>query len=505
VLFHSTEFLFFFLPITWIVFVALVCNGRYRTTIGWLTLASLAFYAWWNPPYLALIAASILFNYAVGRLVGPTTSRFGNGGRAWILVFGLAVNIAALGYFKYANFFVENLAVVFHVSLTLQKVILPLAISFFTFQQIVFLVGTYRGDFKFPALLEYAFAVSFFPHLIAGPIVQYQELLPQIERERWKPVRWENLQVGITIFIIGLFKKMVIADGSATYATPVFDSVAQGLVLSTPDAWAGALAYGFQLYFDFSGYSDMATGLARCFGIVLPLNFDSPYKAASIIDFWRRWHITLSRFLRDYIYIPLGGSRRGIVLRYSNLMITMLVGGLWHGAGWTFVIWGGLHGLYLAINHGYRAATRGIFNAWPLLRKIAVVPAWGLTMLAVIVGWVFFRAADLPAALRLLASMFPIHAVEAGHYPAELSIALLGPGKFIWLAFVALVALAAPSTHDYLRAYTPTLAPTGRTVSPRQPMWHPTFLHGAVIGVLLFITIKRYFLLAPTEFLYFNF
>ncbi len=497
-LFHSTEFLFVFLPITWLIFFGLVRMGRYRAVVAWLTLASLVFYAWWNPPYLALIGASIVFNFGLGRLVN-------RGGRRslGLLVLGLTINLGALGYFKYANFFVENLNTVLGASFNLERIILPLAISFFTFQQIAYLIDAYRGQTQNCSFLDYSFFVAFFPQLIAGPIVHHAEILPQIARERWKPVRWENLQTGATIFLIGLFKKMVLADGSAIYATPVFDQAAQGLVLTTPDAWVGALAYSFQLYFDFSGYSDMATGLARCFGVVLPLNFDSPYRATNIIDFWRRWHITLSRFLRDYVYIPLGGGRRGVVLRYSNLMITMLVGGLWHGAGWTFVIWGGLHGLYLVINHGFRAATGRFFAASRALRLAGVIPAWALTMVVVVVGWVFFRAADLPTALRVLTSMFT--AVDAAPYPADLQATLLGNGKFLWLGLLAVVVVFAPSTHDYIRDYAPNHGSSNVSPINRWPAWRPVFLHGLVVGVLLFFTVKRYFVLAPTEFLYFNF
>lgn len=504
-LFHSTEFLFYFLPITWLIFLGLVKAGRFKAVIAWLTIASLFFYAWWEWKYLVLIVSSILVNYQVGRLVCPKTSRLSQRWRLWILALGITLNVAALAYFKYANFFVDNLNLVFHTAFNLQRIILPLAISFFTFQQIAYIVDAYRGDTHGYTFLEYSFFVSFFPQLIAGPIVHHHEVLPQVEREKWKPIRIENLQVGVTIFVIGLFKKMVLADGSAEYASPIFDHMAGGGALSITDAWIGALAYSFQLYFDFSGYSDMATGLARCFGITLPINFASPYRAVDIVDFWRRWHITLSRFLRDYVYIPLGGNRRGIVLRYSNLMITMLIGGLWHGAGWTFVVWGGLHGLYLVANHAWRAATRGLFSLAPALDKCLKPAAWIVTFLAVVVSWVFFRSADFHTAIRFLSTMAGLAPQAATNYPPALTLALAGSVKFIWLALIAALAFLAPSTQEYLRNYQPAIIPPGLIREFRLPAWHPTFVHALIIGAMLFLTIKRYFLLAPTEFLYFNF
>jgi len=267
VLFHSIAFLFIFLPITWIGFFLLVKAGRLRGVIAWLTFASLGFYAWWNPPYIALILLSVVGNFWVGRAVCPKTSHFQFRGRAVFLAGGLLANLGALAYFKYANFFVENLNLVLHTGFNFERVILPLAISFFTFQQIAYLVDAFRGDTHGYTFLEYAFFVTFFPQLIAGPIVQHDEVLPQIAKERWKPVRWENLQVGLTIFGLGMFKKMVLADGCAEYASPIFNQAADGTVFSLANAWLGAVAYSLQLYFDFSGYSDMAIGLGRCFGI----------------------------------------------------------------------------------------------------------------------------------------------------------------------------------------------------------------------------------------------
>lgn len=501
-LFHSIEFLFVFLPVTWIGFLLLVRAGRYRGVLAWLTFASLVFYGWWNPAYLALIGGSMLMNFGIGRFVGSGASR---GLRGTAVVLGLVANLGALGYFKYANFFVDNINILFGAGWNLERVILPLAISFFTFQQVAYLVDVWRGGSPKYSFVEYCFFVAFFPQLIAGPIVHHQEMLPQVARERWKPVRMLNLQVGITIFILGLFKKMVLADGCAEYASPIFNATADGLVFSTVDTWVGVVAYSLQLYFDFSGYSDMAIGLARCFGIVLPLNFDAPYRATNIIAFWRRWHITLSRFLRDYVYIPLGGSRRGVTLRYSNLMITMLLGGLWHGAGWNFVIWGGLHGLYLVINHLFNGLRWFQFAAGTVAARLAALGGWAIMMLAVMVGWVFFRAVDFDSAWAMVRTMFGFGAPMSEGFPPAINVLLAGSGKFVWLGAVAAVALFAPSTQEYLRNYRPAFGLRRKDKSCRWPAWRPTVRHALLLGVIAFLVFRRYFQLAPTEFLYFNF
>ena len=346
-LFNSYEFIFLFLPVTFLVFMRLGARHR-RWAAGWLAVASLGFYAWWNPAFLPLLLASIACNYLVGlRLARPVIAAWS---RKTVLALSITANLGLLAYFKYANFLLDNLNLVIGTDYRLDLV-LPLGISFFTFTQIAFLVDAYQGKAKEYHPVDYCLFVTFFPHLIAGPVLHHQEMMPQFARaETYRP-NPENIAVGIAIFSIGLVKKVLIADAMAAHATPVFEAAEQGATLSFFTAWEGALAYTFQLYFDFSGYSDMAIGLARLFGITLPANFDSPYRAVNIIDFWRRWHMTLSRFLRDYLYIRLGGNRKGPVRRYMNLFVTMLLGGLWHGAGWTYVVWGGLHGCYLIANH----------------------------------------------------------------------------------------------------------------------------------------------------------
>ncbi len=396
-LFNSYEFLFGFLPVALIVYFALARGTSALAAIGFLTAASLFFYGWWNPVYVALLAGSVLFNYFIGRAL---LARRGKP----ILWLGIAGDLVLLGTFKYAGFFTANLNDIAGFALPMPHIVLPLGISFFTFTQIAYLVDVYHGQAREYRFFNYALFVTFFPHLLAGPVLHHAEVMPQFARRETFRFSAENFAVGLTIFAVGLFKKVVLADGVGEFAVPVFDAARNGATLTFLAAWGGALAYTFQLYFDFSGYSDMAIGLARLFGIVFPANFNSPYKASSIIDFWRRWHMTLSRFLRDYLYVPLGGGRRGPVRRHINLMITMLLGGLWHGAGWTFVIWGGLHGLYLVVNHGWRGAHSRWFSGLRLPAGLTPWPARLLTFFAVVVAPYYFGAPQL----RWLAAMFVI-------------------------------------------------------------------------------------------------
>jgi alginate O-acetyltransferase complex protein AlgI len=309
-----------------------------------------------------------------------------------------------LAYYKYANFFVDNINAFFELGWNIEHIILPLAISFFTFQQITYLVDAYRGETKEYNFLHYALFVTFFPQLIAGPIVHHREMMPQFSNRDFSKTNYYFIATGLSIFFLGLFKKAVIADSLSPYVAETFTVVASGALLSFFEAWKGVLAYTFQLYFDFSGYSDMAIGLAFMFGIRLPLNFNSPYKSASIIEFWQRWHITLSRFLKDYLYIPMGGNRKGEPRRYLNLMITMLLGGLWHGAGWTFVIWGGLHGIYLVINHLWRNIKANI-SMTASDNYLVRYGCRAATFIAVAVAWVYFRADSLDAANVMVRSL----------------------------------------------------------------------------------------------------
>lgn len=411
-LFNSLEFILWFLPTTLLIWFQLGKWGYRRLAIGWLLAASLFFYSWWNPANLAILLVSIGVNYLIGLVLIRTS--IASLGKKGLLLLGIVINLALIGYFKYANFFIANVNQVMGTSFNLGEIILPLGISFFTFQQIAYLVDAYVGstehDYRFT---DYALFVTFFPQLIAGPIVHHRDIVSQFSNKEIYRPKAINLAVGITIFAIGLFKKVVFADSFAVYANSIFEEATEGTALTFLEAWIGALAYSLQLYFDFSGYSDMAIGIGRMFGIVLPINFNSPYKATSVIDFWNRWHITLSRFLRDYLYIPLGGNRKGEIRRGINLMLTMLIGGLWHGAGWTFVLWGGLHGIYLTINHQWRSFRRQVLHhdLTQQSRRGKLIGG-SITFLAIVVGWVFFRATDISTAFVVLKGMVGMNGIS---------------------------------------------------------------------------------------------
>jgi D-alanyl-lipoteichoic acid acyltransferase DltB (MBOAT superfamily) len=403
-LFNSYEFIFFFLPITLIVFSFIGNFGRKRTSILWLVGTSLFYYAWWNPAYLWLISASIISNYAFGIILSKQSTH-NRLSKKTILASGIFLNLLLLGYFKYANFFFDNISSMLGQATHIETIILPVAISFFTFQQIAYLVDAYEGKAQEYSFLHYCLFVTFFPQLICGPINHHKDMMPQFENDSTYKLRSANIAVGMTFFLIGLFKKVVLADGVAVYSVPGFEAAEHGVLLTFIEAWGCALAYTFQIYFDFSGYSDMAIGLGRMFGIHLPLNFHSPYKAVNIIEFWRRWHITLSRFLRDYLYIPLGGNRRGPSRRYLNLMVVMILGGLWHGAGWTFVAWGTLHGLYLVINNGWHAACRALGHDTERSTWWGRRLSQAVTFTAVVFAWVLFRADSFNGAQNIIYGM----------------------------------------------------------------------------------------------------
>ena len=389
-LFNSFEFLFCFLPLTWFLF-HLACSKKIiDVAMACLVVASLFFYSYWNPPFVFLILFSILFNYSFGRIIERSLDK-GSGARV-CLIFGVMINLSLIAYFKYFNFFAENILLLMNVSWTDWELFLPLGISFFTFQQIAYLIDCYHGKAREHNFMHYALFVSFFPQLIAGPIVRYDEMIPQFENLKTYVFNRKNVFFGLTLLSIGLFKKVVIADSFSLPVSAIFDG-SQDVTFF--DSWFGALAYTAQIYFDFSGYSDMAIGLGSLFNIKIPINFNSPYKSSSIIDFWRRWHISLSTFLRDYLYIPLGGGHKGAWRKTGNLMVTMLLGGLWHGAAWMFVCWGGLHGIFLCINHLWKK------RGFPLPKMIG----WAITFLAVTFAWVLFRAPSCERALDIYKGM----------------------------------------------------------------------------------------------------
>lgn len=523
-LFNSPEFLFAFLPLTLLVFFALGrISGNKTWPMLWLVLASLFFYAWWDAHNLLLLGFSLAFNYTLSQwLIGRTTAGKPSKAGMWL---GVAVNLGLLGWFKYANFIAHNLGAAVGESWSLGQIVLPLAISFFTFQQISYLVDGYRGQVARCAPLDYAMVVTFFPHLIAGPIVRYQDVLPQFQQPGFFRFERNRFGAGLTIFCLGLFKKMVFADSIAPYANLAFDAADQGIVLTFTEAWVGALAYTLQLYFDFSGYSDMAIGLAWMFGIQFALNFNSPYKALSIIDFWRRWHITLSSFLRDYLYIALGGNRGGDFRRHTNLLITMLLGGLWHGAGWNFLIWGGLHGSYLVINHFWRQATGrfGFGEQRPLLPPVL---AWGLCFIAVVIAWVLFRATTLHGAGSMLSSMAGLNGIQlpnnmqgvlgfltafgVGFEGFTANVGISQKYSLTGIVLLMVVVLTLPNTQQWMGRFSPAL---GLPKPPAQPSrlmqwfarheWQPGWRWSALMGIAAAICVLC--LTRVSQFIYFQF
>jgi D-alanyl-lipoteichoic acid acyltransferase DltB (MBOAT superfamily) len=496
-LFSSYTFLFQFLPAVALAFAA---ARRHSPRAGILVLvgASLFFYGAWRPIYLLLLTASIAANFSLGLLMADPLRRRAVG------IVGVALNLALLCFFKYTDFIFANVHALTGAPLPFMNIVLPLGISFFTFQQIAYLVDVMRGVPVERDILSYGLFVAFFPHLIAGPLVHHAEMIPQFKRERTG--RSAVLAArGLAILAAGLFKKVVIADNLAQFVSPVFAHLDAGGGVTTSWAWLATLSYTLQIYFDFSGYSDMAVGLALLFGIRLPVNFRSPYKAQSIADFWRRWHITLSRFLRDYLYIPLGGNRLGEWRRYLNLMLTMLLGGLWHGAGWNFLIWGGLHGLYLCVNRlwqGMRAVTVPA-------NRLAAMLSWSITFFAVVIAWVFFRAKTLAGAWQMLAGLFGIEAGSSAYVSpgilrmmdlpvlvGEQRLLLIGASAVVLTLAIALWLPNVPQLFGY-REY--RRAPE-RSAWPR---WRPNSAW-ALLSALAFAA-SLFGMWQHLEFLYFQF
>ncbi|MDB6174860.1 MAG: rane-bound O-acyltransferase family protein [Chthoniobacteraceae bacterium] len=437
-LFNSFEFLFGFLPLCLAGYFLLTRVPRLASI--WLALASLVFYGLWqyDPAtpgkearrlllYVALLCGSTGANYLAGYFLQKRP-------RKWLLALGISANLVVLGYFKYSAFLVETLNTLSSGTFEIPRIILPLAISFYTFTQIAFLVDAYRGLARELSFARYCLFVFFFPHLIAGPIVHHSDIMRQFSLPEAKRWNLGNVSAGILWLSLGLFKKVVIADSFAPLANSVFAHAGSVSIL---EAWCGVLAYTFQLYFDFSGYSDMAIGVSLFFNIRLPDNFNAPYRATSIVDFWRRWHITLSRFLRDYLYIPLGGNRRGPAQRYINLFLTMLLGGIWHGAGWTYLIWGGYHGILLIGCHLWQGLKR------PLPLWIARLG----TFIAVVIGWAIFRAKSLSQAHEIFSAM-----IDFGSFRMHSLASSLQVEDFAFLAGILMVVNMAPTTKQWIES-----------------------------------------------------
>ena len=460
-LFNSYEFLLFFLPI---VIAGYFLVNRYGWGNAWLVGASFFFYSYWRVEYVWLLVVSIAVNFVVGRAIVHRGAQ----GQATkgLLALGVAFDLLLLGYFKYANFFAENVANLLGLPQPHLDVLLPIGISFFTFTQIAFLVDAHHRKAQEPSLVNYSLFVTYFPHLLAGPILHHREMMPQFADTANKRVDFDNMARGLTLLAIGLAKKVLIAD---TLALTVGEGFGSAHPLSFADAWLTILCYTMQIYFDFSGYTDMALGMALMMNIRLPQNFDSPYRQRNLREFWRHWHMTLMRFLRDYVYIPLGGSRRGEAFTAFALVLTFTLGGLWHGANWTFVLWGFVNGVGLVV-----------VRLWSRTKiELPVLVAWAITFLFVNLGWVLFRAPDVHAATSFL------HTLAGGHGFA--GFAVIHPPPFTLAVLVAACVLAALPRNS------------NRIVAEMSFGW-PLQAAVAVLLAAGILSVGN-----PTEFLYFNF
>ena len=489
-LFYSFEFMYLFLPVA-VVGYYLFGHKKRHLAVMWIVACSLFFYGWWSPYYVLFLSGSILFNYYLGLNLRDSKNRL-------LLILSICVNLGFIGYFKYAGFLVSIVTDLSGKSFDIDNIVLPLGISFFTFQQISWLIDNYSGKISNEdrGLWEYGQFVMFFPQLIAGPIVHHSEMMPQFYDKKNRFANWDNIATGISFFVIGLAKKVIIADSAAPYANMVFNAASKVDVILFIDAWIGALAYTVQIYFDFSGYADMAIGLALIFNIHLPLNFHSPYQAESISQFWRRWHITLGRFLRDYIYIPLGGSRCGQIKHYHNLLATMFICGLWHGAGWTYIIWGVLHGFYLVIHRLWLTFS-------PL--RLPVFFATSITFTSVVFAWVLFRAETLNDSWIIIRSMVDVSSMNS---PLNSGIPDLKKGLYVIIPAL-LCSFILPNSQEIMGS--PLSSPTPLKINKKGwrkyfPIWQPNLVWTGYMMILCLVAI--YCLIDQTnvqEFIYFQF
>ena len=509
-LFNSYIYILIFLPLAAVTFYMAGSRLHRKLSIAWLVIASLFFYGWWNPAYLWLIIGSAVFNFFLGGLLSDRVTK------SWklpLLLAGISVNLSLLGYFKYANFFIDNVNFVFGADIELAQIFLPLAISFFTFQQISFLIDSYRGEIKDYNFIHYMLFVTFFPQLIAGPIVHHAEMMPQFDRDETYKPHLGNIEVGLSIFAIGLFKKVILADYFATYSSPIFDAVDSGMALSMLECWLGAAAFSLQLYFDFSGYSDMAIGSARLFGIKLPINFYSPFKAENTSQLWRRWHMTLTRFATAYIFMPMTISRgRRAIKNNANeqvkfwssvaypLMVTFLIIGVWHGAGWNFVIFGILQGVFIITNSLWQQFRRNALNQNLYETTVAGrIFARGITTTCAIYSLVFFKAATTTGAMMMASGMLGLDGIslETPLIDAE-SFVLYGTGAF------AIIYLL-PNTQQLFVDYEPSLEPPRKEDRRwlEKLKWEPNWQWATICSAMFiaaFVNMSK-----VSEFIYFQF
>lgn len=470
-LFNSYIFIFAFFPICIAAWYLL--NHFKKYTLGKISLliSSLIFYAYYNVNYGLIIISSILVNYLLSHIMICSTKQVL---RKFAFAFGLLFNIGLIAYYKYTDFMIDNINLLFKTDLPLMHILMPLGISFFTFQQLSYVIDSYKKDIPKYSLLDYSIFVLFYPQLIAGPIVLHDEIVPQISSKTNKAFDFKIFSRGFYLFTLGLAKKVLVADFLSKFSSFAFDTTSQ---ITSMDAWIGVLAYTFQIYFDFSGYCDMASGIANMYGMELPMNFNSPYKAVDIIDFWDRWHITLTRFFTRYIYIPLGGSRKGTVRTYLNILIVFLVSGIWHGAGWNYILWGLLHGVANILNKIFKKPIKKI----PIISRIA-------TFVFVSITWVFFRAKNVSYALEMLKNMFSFSSFAVSDtIKGNLSF-VPGPWHIIALALIGIVI--------YLSMFS-------KNALEKSEKFTPKLLNGVMTIILFVFSVLQ--LSQVSEFLYFNF
>jgi alginate O-acetyltransferase complex protein AlgI len=541
-LFNSPEFLLGLLPVSLLGFFCLGQFGFHRTAILWLTIVSLFFYGWWNVSYVPILLCSIMFNFFIGGKLRAGETRL------W-LVLGVTGNLLLLAYYKYIGFLTEVVSDTAGLNWTIPNVVLPLAISFFTFQQIAYLVDCRAGLVKESSLLDYAAFITLFPHLIAGPITHHKEIIPQLQSGRIFKPQPLPLALGTTIFLVGLFKKVAIADVIARYANPVFEAAANNQPLTAVDAWIGAFAYTLQLYFDFSGYSDMAVGAGLLFGIRLPQNFSSPLRSANMVEFWQRWNMTLTRFITSYIYNPIvlswsryrakrklplvqpGRTTVGafIWLLLIPIMVSMLISGVWHGAGYQFLLFGALHGVYVVSYHFWREIKMRIWPGGTANVRFGRPLAIALTLSCVVASMVLFRSANASAAVHMFSCMFGANGIVVPQGVANLPVVgtlvhvldlKIGKQMFLYsdplmlIVPLLIVVLAAPNIYELMRDYETALMPkpvkarkSARhwVFSVRDLRWRPSLGYSCFFGFLAFVALARLVSNAPSEFIYFRF
>ena len=521
-LFNSYEFIFLFLPIVLAVFFALGRASR-AWALRWIIVASLFFYGWWRPFNVLIILPSVLINFVLARVLQRLGKQGDSRFAQTVLLLGIVFNVAFLGYFKYSNFFLSTINDAFGTQIALARIILPLGISFITFQKIAFLIDVHAGRIESFTLQDYFLFVLFFPQLIAGPIVHYREMMPQFHRASCR-FDTESVSVGLTLFAFGLFEKLLLADKIAPFVTPIYRSAAAGAIVGWLPAWLAAIGFTLQIYFDFSGYTDMALGIARLFGIRLPPNFNSPLQASSIIDFWLRWHMTLTRFLTAYIYNPLalwstrrrasrgesglGGRNKGagafIELMMLPTVLTMFISGMWHGAGYTFIVWGLLHGVFLSVNHAWRLVGPRLWRDKLRYTRFMQPVGFIITFFCVATSMVLFRSPTLKAAGDLFNGMLGLHGIGlSGMRNDGIGLKTIA----ICSGIAAFIALLCPNSLEILSRYEPALGwkprPHGGLMPDGRVLWAPSVAWA--MAVSLIATVAILYLGGQSEFLYWQF